>query len=215
MILSKSFNKNSRKFSFCSCNNCCSFFVRRDDYSNFDLCYRCSNMKSALARQTHGCSNANSRLHVTWSNMKRRCLDVNNKKYHLYGGSGITITEEWLDFIPFMNWAMINGYSDRLTIDRIDNSKGYFPNNCRFVDVSTQNANKRISKKNKSGFIGVFRDKDGRYSASVQWRKRQIHIGRFNKPSEAAKARDNYIIVNNLPHTLNYKQKLKELGEQE
>ena len=50
--------------------------------------------------------------------------------------------DEWKDFIIFYNWAMSNGYSDNLSIDRIDNSKGYYPENCRWTTAKEQNRNK-------------------------------------------------------------------------
>lgn len=153
----------------------------------------------------HGFNNKNCRLHVTWQNMKRRCLDKKNKKYSSYGGSGISIFHEWLEFIPFMNWAIDNDYNDKLTIDRKDNEKGYFPDNCRFVGISTQNANKKITSKNNSGYIGVSVHTNGKFRVKVYWKKKTFNLGYFDCAKEAAKIRDAFIINNKLPHTLNFK----------
>lgn len=76
--------------------------------------------------------------------MKDRCYNYNHNAYKDYGGRGITICDEWLnDFMAFYDWSMSNGYSDNLTIDRIDNNKGYSPDNCQYVSMKQQCRNRR------------------------------------------------------------------------
>lgn len=85
-----------------------------------------------------------SRLRHTWANMCTRCNNPNSPVYKNYGGRGITVCEEWKHhFAPFEEWALKNGYTDELTLDRIDNNKGYSPDNCRFVTYKQQNQNRR------------------------------------------------------------------------
>lgn len=85
-----------------------------------------------------------SRLFTIWSNMKSRCYNPNNAAYENYGGRGIVVSEKWLaDFQEFEKWALSSGYKDNLSIDRIDNDKGYFPENCRWADDYIQGRNKR------------------------------------------------------------------------
>ena len=68
--------------------------------------------------------------------MKTRCYDVNDKNYMTYGGKGIRICQEWLDNPElFEEWSLENGYEDNLTIDRIDSTKDYCPDNCRWVTL--------------------------------------------------------------------------------
>ena len=79
----------------------------------------------------------------------RRCFDKSREQYINYGGRGITVCDEWQGtdgFKNFYKWSMENGYSDNLTIDRIDNDGNYEPSNCRWVDRKTQARNMRTTK---------------------------------------------------------------------
>lgn len=83
------------------------------------------------------------RLNGIYGNMLRRCYDEKSENYPRYGGRGITVCEEWRNsFDAFADWAYSNGYSKDLSIDRIDNSKGYSPENCRWVTMQEQQNNK-------------------------------------------------------------------------
>ncbi len=84
---------------------------------------------------------ARLRLYNIWSAMKERCSNRANENYHRYGGRGITVCQEWLEFLPFHNWAMSNGYQTTLTIERINNDGNYEPSNCKWATHKEQGKN--------------------------------------------------------------------------
>lgn len=88
-----------------------------------------------------------TRLYRIWVDMKARCSIKSMPNYYLYGGKGISVCDEWNDsFENFHQWAIRNGYKDTLTIDRMDNSKNYFPENCRWVTAKEQARNRSTNR---------------------------------------------------------------------
>lgn len=72
----------------------------------------------------------------------KRCSDPKDKSYKWYGAKGIDVCKEWKeDKEKFVEWSEANGYSEGLTIERYDTSKGYSPENCCFVPMSEQPLN--------------------------------------------------------------------------
>ena len=126
-----------------------------------------------------------TRLWNIYNNMIQRCENVNHPRYKDYGGRGIIVSDEFKPYENFKNWALSNGYTDTLSIDRIDNNDIYCPDNCKFSTDSEQVINTRVRKDNSSGFRGVSKDKHN-WRASIQIQGKQKILEYFNTPEEAS-----------------------------
>lgn len=99
----------------------------------------------------------NKRLYNIWSCMKQRCNNPKHTAAEWYHDRGIRVCPEWnSSFLAFQSWAFANGYSDNLTIDRIDPDGNYEPNNCRWIPLceNMRRARKkgRTFRKKQPGF---------------------------------------------------------------
>jgi len=147
------------------------------------------------------------RLVGIFSKMKDRCYNPKHLKYDYYGGRGITICKEWLENTNlFFDWALINGYTDTLTIDRKDNDGNYTPNNCAWKTRSYQSQNTRLlSIRNKTGYRGVSKNTSNLspFRARIGFAGKQYLLGYYNTELEAAKAFDSWVIIHKSAHTIN------------
>lgn len=118
-----------------------------------------------MSKWHHG---TGTRLYSIWQAMKTRCFNPNFAAYMRYGGRGISVCKEWADDFPaFREWALANGYSDDLTIDRIDTSKGYSPDNCRWATYKEQaNNTRRNIKITVNGETGTVAEICRKYSVN-------------------------------------------------
>lgn len=167
---------------------CGAEFVAQPSYSN-GRCRECAMKFVGLGNTKHGESprsgkNA-SRLYTIWDNMRSRCNNKNNPNYADYGGRGISVCKEWDDYSTFKNWALENGYTDDLSIDRIDVNGGYLPDNCRWVTQKKQCRNKRtnhlITYNGKTKTIAEWSEETGIPSSTIKQRINRYHFS----PEEA------------------------------
>ena len=139
--------------------------------------------------QNHGMARKSGRhpIYICWSNMVQRCTNVKNSHYEYYMKRGITVCAEWLNFSRFMS-DMLDGYSDNMQIDRIDNNGNYCKENCRWVTRNINQANKRYLNKKSSLPRGVTHHSKNRYKASIVIGKKRYYISLHSEISSAEKA---------------------------
>lgn len=138
-------SKRSAWFCRCSCGNIKSVQMThlRSGATTSCGCYQ--KERASEASLVHGGSRTS--LYNRWKAIRQRCNNPNDRRYKDYGGRGIALCNEWNDYRAFEEWSMNNGYSKELELDRIDNDKGYSPDNCRWVERIVNNHNRRITAK--------------------------------------------------------------------
>lgn len=114
----------------------------------------------------------------SWHHMVQRCTNPNNDRYHSYGGRGIKVCKEWLQFKQF--YADMGKRPKGYSIDRIDNNLGYFKENCRWATQTEQSRNRGLNKNNKTGIKGIFWAKrDQKYRVDIKVNYKSYFIGFF------------------------------------
>ena len=172
----------------CRCGNIKTTSGRRLRLGSVKSCGCYRKEATAKAKTIHG--HHGETIYYVWGNMKDRCLSKKNKSYKNYGGRGIKICKEWLEFLPFYEWAMSHGYQDNLTIERTDNSLGYSPDNCIFATQQEQSLNKRTYKNSKTGIAGInWKENIKKYAVRIGINNQRIHLGYFANIENAITAR--------------------------
>ena len=163
VVLERSGTQCGSAMWLCKCD-CGNMVVSNGHNLRRGVTKSCGCNKSEATRKivtTHGQSK--TRLYRTWTGMKQRCSNPNRKAYKDYGGRGIVVCEEWNNsFEAFYDWAINSGYSDNLTIDRIDNDGSYCPENCRWVSRTEQ-----ANNKSTNNYITV----NGETHTKAEWTK--------------------------------------------
>lgn len=132
----------------------------------------------------HGAWTRSPRLYNVWRTMLHRCEDPHYHKYPIYGARGITVCKSWHDPNRFMDWAEQSGYRQGLQIDRMDNSRGYSPANCRWC---TAKENCRNTRRNVHLTIGGTRQTVAAWAEVTGIRAGQIYrwVAKFGKREAA------------------------------
>ena len=139
-------DKRGRAIWKCKCD-CGNEAIKGSDRLIRGITQSCGCLHTERTRQAntrHGLTH--TRLFNIWSGMRKRCYNSNCHAYKDYGGRGITISEEWNDFITFKDWALTHGYDNNLTIDRKDVNGNYEPSNCRWATMKVQSNNTRTNR---------------------------------------------------------------------
>lgn len=148
-----------------------------------------------------------SRVYRIHAGIKARCYNPNSVPYPYYGAKGIRVCDEWLDkkdgFKRFYEWSMNNGYSKELSIDRIDPTGNYCPENCRWADKYTQNVH--LNKPaGRSGYVGITKHTNREsWYGRVKVYGKCICTGSAPTALEAAVLREKYILEHGLANKLN------------
>jgi hypothetical protein len=140
--------KDKHKFWLCLCDCGNQKIVSDGNIGRNTISCGCYRNSSRPKKHGFASHKKYDKLYHTWNGIKYRCYNEKSKDYKHYGGRGITVCEAWLnDFLTFRDWAIANGYTDELTIDRIDVNGNYEPSNCRWITVAEQNRNKTTTKR--------------------------------------------------------------------
>jgi hypothetical protein len=140
-IARKSKNRHILWLCKCDCGNEVTVFASNLKRGNTISCGCYHKERDSESHIIH--SQSKTRLYSIWIGMKKRCFNRNTKAYEYYGGRGIKVCEDWLDFTKFHDWAKNNGYNDGLSLERINVEKDYEPENCKWIPFEEQAKNTR------------------------------------------------------------------------
>lgn len=191
-------SKRNRRFYRCRCDCGKELNVRIDQIGKIKSCGCIKKTTSAInAINNHKHKLSGTKLYHTWIAIKDRCYNPNNKRYDRYGGRGIQVCEEWInDFMAFYNWAIDNGYDEKLTIDRINNDGNYEPNNCRWETIKAQSRNRSSNVKVNGTCLTEIAEASGLSGSAIRVRynlgdRGKTLIRKLGEPTDRKKGENN------------------------
>ena len=159
-------------------------------------CRRCADAKSGNTRRVYPQSEL--RIRDIWYKMVYRCSPDHGHKD--YAGNGVVVCQAWeCSFFAFRDWAIKNGYSDKLTIDRVDPYGNYEPS--KMIEQANNKRDKGTIA--MSGYTGVCKKTDNCFAATLMFNNTWYYIGTHKTASLASLARNLFIIVNRFPNRIN------------
>ena len=173
VVLKDGIRRNKKIYCLCKCDCGNIVEIRKDNLNGRRNTHNCGCVPK---QATHGFTH--HRLHTIWAMMKQRCANRNHRSYRNYGGKGVSVCKEWLhDFESFKDWAFASGYTDKLTLDRIDGNGNYCPENCRWATYKEQgnnrNNNRLITYNGETHTMSEWCDITGLSKATVYCRLRE------------------------------------------
>lgn len=193
-VISLSERKYSHRHWLCKCG-CGNKRSVREGYLKTGRTKSCGcyNREVSSEKNTkHGQSHQDKKFtteYQAWANMIKRCTNPKANGYEYWGGRGITVCDRWKDFSNFFE-DMGKKPTKEHSLDRIDNNKGYSPDNCKWSNKSEQVINRRVQKNNKFGVRGVYwHESANKYHARIGVDGKSINLGLFKTLEEAKEAR--------------------------
>ena len=175
-------DKNNKRFGLYLCDCGKETEHRIDDVIRGKIsgCKECKRIIQQNNSTKHG--ENGTKLHIVWVGMRQRCNNPKSFSYHNYGGRGISICNEWSDYLTFKEWATSTGYKPNLSIDRINNDGNYEPSNCHWTTAKEQSNNQRKRKNTSSKYEGVsFKTANNKWQAQYKG----VYVGIFKKEEQA------------------------------
>lgn len=168
----KPYNKNKYHWHcVCDCGRLVDVLSSNLTKGNSTSCGCTRNKKIGALNLSHGLSK--TRMYKIWVGVRKRCLNSSAKSYERYGGRGIGMSKKWDTYLGFYN-DMINGYSDDLTLERIDPNGNYEASNCRWANATEQARNKTNTKLIEYDGLKLtakgWQEITGTLSDTIQWR---------------------------------------------
>lgn len=162
--------KTPQSWGLFKCPFCGKEFELRLSHANRNKSCGCAKGElCAQAKTIHGSAHRGkkARLYKIWCKIKERCNNPNSSRYAFYGARGVRMCEQWEEYKEFEEWAVSNGYSENLEIDRKNFTGDYSPTNCRWVTQTENKRNRRTSKLSMEK-ARVIRAKNPQYKSEMR-----------------------------------------------